>query len=80
MKNITVSVGDETYQRACVLASKKKTTVSALVKRFINGFITAESDFERLKRQEREIRESIKDFSAADRLSRDEIHDRHALR
>lgn len=80
MKNITVSVGDETYQRACVLAAKKKTTVAALVKRFINGFITAESDFERLKRQEREIRESITAFSASERLSRDEVHDRNALR
>lgn len=66
MKNITVSLGDETYQRECVLTAKKTMTVSALVKRFINGFITAESDFERLKRQEREIRESSKGFSASD--------------
>ncbi len=80
MKNITVSVGDETFQRASILAAKKKTTVAALVKRFINGFITSESDFERLKRQEREIRESIKAFSASERLSRDEVHDRNALR
>lgn len=80
MKNITVSVGNETYHQVRVLAAKRKTTVSALVKRFINGFITAESDFDRLKRQEREIRESIKAFSASDRLSRDEAHDRNALR
>ena len=80
MKNITVSVGDETYQRVRVLASKKKTTVAALVKRFLNGFASEQSDFDRLKRKEREIRESIKDFCASDRLSRDEVHDRHALR
>ena len=80
MKNITVSVGDETYERVRVLASKKKTTVAALVKRFLNGFASEESDFDRLKRKERETRESITAFSASERLSRDEVHDRNALR
>jgi len=80
MKNITVSVDDDLYHRARVLAAQKKTSVSALVKRFLAQLVGEESEFERLKRQEREIRESIKDFSASDRLSRDEIHDRNALR
>lgn len=32
--------------------------------------------FERLEREERELRAQIRDFNAADRLSRDEVHER----
>jgi predicted transcriptional regulator len=73
MKNITVSVDDETYRRARIAAAQRKTSVSALVKQFLTE-IADES--ERLKRQERAIGESITDFAAGDRLSRDEVHRR----
>jgi hypothetical protein len=36
----------------------------------------SESDFDRLKRQEREIRGRIGTFRAGDRLSRNDIHER----
>ena len=80
MKNITVSVDDELYHRAHVHAAQNKTSVSALAKLFLAGIIEEDSEFERLKRQEREIRQSIEDFSACDRLSREEVHDRNARR
>jgi len=35
MKNITVTVPDETYRRARVWAATRDTTVSALVRRFL---------------------------------------------
>lgn len=76
MKNITVSLDDETYRRARVIAAERDTSVSALVKQFLAELTSGESEFERLKREERELREQIKNFSASDRLSRDEIHDR----
>ena len=84
MKNITVSVGDDTYHRARVLAAQKRTSVSSLVKRFLASLAEEESDFDRLQREERELRASLKSrggtFSAADRLTRDQVHDRDALR
>ncbi len=35
MKTITVSVDDETYRRACIVAAGRGTTVSALVRDFL---------------------------------------------
>ena len=43
-----------------------------------------ETPFERLRRDERELRERLRSrgvrFAASERLSRDALHDRHALR
>jgi hypothetical protein len=76
MKNITVSLDDETYRRARMIAAQRDTSVSALVKGFLVSLASGETEFERLKREEQAIRESIVDFDASDRLSRDEVHDR----
>jgi hypothetical protein len=76
MKNITVSLDDETYRRARMVAAERDTSVSALVKRFLVDLASGETEFERLRRMEQAIRESIVDFDASDRLSRDEVHDR----
>ncbi|HYA18384.1 MAG TPA: DUF6364 family protein [Bryobacteraceae bacterium] len=76
MKNITVSVDDETWRRARIAAAERDTSVSALVKHYLNELAAGESETERLKRQEREIRDRIRAFRASDRLSRDEAHSR----
>jgi hypothetical protein len=76
MKNITVSVDDETYRRARVKAAEQDTSVSALVRKFLAELAGSESDIERLKREEREIRERIRVFRATDRLTRDDVHGR----
>ncbi len=76
MKNITVSVDDLTYRRARVEAARRDTSVSALVKGFLDELGSEEGQVERLKRQERELRERITAFRASDRLSRDEVHRR----
>lgn len=78
MKNITVSLDDETYRRARMIAAQRDTSVSALVRRFLLELASGESETERLKRQERELRERIVAFRASDRLSRDEVHGRGA--
>jgi plasmid stability protein len=78
MKNITVSLDDETYRKARIRAAELNTSVSAIVKRFLSELGSGESEFERLKRQERELRLRIKGFSAGDNLTRDEVHERGA--
>lgn len=78
MKNITVSVDDTTYRRARMKAAERDTSVSALVKQFLNELAQEESETERLKREEAELRASIRSFRASDRLSRDDIHGRGA--
>ena len=78
MKNITVSVDDETYRLARIKAAERDTSVSALVKTFLANLAADESEAERLKREERALRARISRFSAADRLSRDDVHARGA--
>ena len=76
MRNITVSVDDETYRRARVAAAERDTSVSALVKAYLTQLVSQETEIERLKRQEREIRSRIGTFNASDRLSREDLHGR----
>jgi len=77
VRNITVTVDDETYKRARIVAAEHDTSISALVKTYLIQLATQESEFERLKRLEQEIRDQILSFNASDRLTRDELHDRH---
>lgn len=76
MRNITVSVDENTYKRARIAAAERDTSVSALVKAYLEQLGSQETETERLKRQEREIRSRILDFSASARLSRDDVHRR----
>jgi plasmid stability protein len=80
VKNITVSLPDDVYRRARIRAAERDTSVSALVREFLTNLGTRENDFERRKRLQDEVIASIKAFSAGDRLSRDAIHDRDAVR
>lgn len=81
MRNITVSLPDDVYRRARIRAAERDTSVSALVRDFL---ITLgedeETDFERRKRLQDEVLASIRSFSASDRLGRDRVHDRDAVR
>jgi uncharacterized protein YdaU (DUF1376 family) len=78
MKNITVSLDDETYRRARMIAAQRDTSVSALVKQFLADLASGETETERLKREERALRDRITNFRASDRLSREEVHKRRA--
>lgn len=79
MKNITVSVADDVYRKARIRAAEQNTSVSALVADFLRSLADSEAEFERLEGLQREVTAEIREFSAGDRLSRDEIHQR-ALR
>jgi hypothetical protein len=78
VKNITVSIDEETYRRARIKAAEQDTSVSALVKRFLAELASGESDFDRLKREEQQLRARILAFKASDRLPREGVHRRGA--
>ena len=75
---------NEVYDRPRVRAAELRTSVSALVRRFLKQTASEETQNERLKRVEQETVDRIQarqaGFSAGNRLKRGEIHDRHALR
>jgi plasmid stability protein len=76
MKNITVSVDDETHRRARIKAAEQDTSLSALVKQYLTALAQGGGEAESLARDEKALRERIRNFSAAGRLSRAELHDR----
>ena len=75
MRNLTISLDDETYRRARTIAAQRDTSVSELVKAFLVELTSGEGKTER---EERALRERIADFDASDRLSGDDVHRRGA--
>ncbi len=77
MKNVTVSLDEQTYRNARMRAAELGTSVSALVRRFLTELGSAETDFQRRKRREAELRQRVPTgFRAADNLTRDQVHER----
>jgi plasmid stability protein len=77
MKNITVSLDEETYRKARMKAAELDTSVSALVRHFLTELGSGETEFARLKREERALRAKVpQGFSATDRVPRDSLYDR----
>lgn len=76
VKKVTISLDDAVYRRTRIKAAEAGRPLSALVREALD---TGETEFERLHRRELELREKLKGsgFRASDRLSRDELYDRH---
>ena len=87
MKNITVSVDDETYRLSRIKAAEEGTSVSALVRSYLIELTqgkTPGNRFERLRQLQDDTLESIRarggGLHTADNAARDELHERDALR
>lgn len=71
-----MSVPDDVYRAARIRAAEQGTSVSALVAAYLRALATSEAEFARLEARQREIQAQIRASRAADRLGRDELHDR----
>ena len=87
MKNITVSIDDETYRRSRMKAAEVGTSVSALVRSFLVSLVqggSQEDGFRQLMRLQDETVRAIRKRGAGlrsiDNLHREALHDRDALR
>ena len=89
MKNITVSVDDETHRIAQLRAAEMDTSVSDLVREYLRTLADerdAVSETERDRRRQlmNQVIENIAatrpNFSASDNLTREELYDRAAAR
>jgi len=76
MKNVTVSVPDDVYRQARMRAAERDTSVSALVADYLRSLSGPSPEFIRLRDLQRTITNALSDFGAADRLDRDELHER----
>ena len=80
VKNVTIAIPDDVYRRARIRAAERDTSVSAMVREFLLQIDGADADFERGQALQAEVMGRIERFRGGDRLARDEIHQRHALR
>ncbi len=86
MKNITVSVDDETYRLACERASESGKSVSDLLRNYLSELASgkdADSEFLRLQRLQDETLAAIEarggGLRSRDNLRRDELYEADAL-
>lgn len=96
MKNITVTVDDETHRLARIRAAELDTSVSALVRSYLQSLVldreleaargsqVMETEHERRRRLLDELFEDIRTtrggFKAADNVPREALHEREAIR
>lgn len=92
MRNITVSLDDETLRRCRVYAAKTGTSVEGLVREYLKGLtagrpLVTGSTPEEAEHRRRKLDEVIEDiranspgFSARENLSREELYDRARAR
>ena len=91
MRNITVSVDDETYRQARIRAAEMDTSVSALVREYLrdlnNAGPEAENQETASQRRMRKLMNVIDDisrnnpnFKMSDNVPREELYDRPAPR
>ena len=87
MKNITVSVDEDTYRLSRIKAAEYGTSVSALVRSYLVSLARGQfpdAAFDRRRRLQDETLAAIHSrgggLSMADNLSRGSLHERDALR
>jgi len=80
MKNITVSVDEALHRRARMRAAELNTSLSALVKDFLEELAGDESEAQRRRRQQNALLQRLDALgcgvTAADRLDRGALHQR----
>ena len=86
MKNITISIDEETHRLACLRAEEMDTSVADLVCQYLTGFAAdaKESERDRRRRRMREVIAKIRSNGGGlrmeDNLTREELYDRVAAR
>jgi len=76
MKNVTLSLDDTTYQRARIEAARRNTSLSALVRDYLQSLTRdAGEEGDRSKRLLAALDQS-RGFRAADRLTREAANER----
>ena len=96
MKNITVSIDEHTHRQARIRAAELGTSMSALVRNYLQSLIgepmekpvaNGQGSETPLERRRKEFKELFEDWDArgiglkmSENISRDELYDRNALR
>ncbi|MBO6637344.1 MAG: hypothetical protein JJ920_05355 [Roseitalea sp.] len=74
MKNVTISLDDDLYRRARILAAEEDTTVTAMLRAYLEEKTRQKEECERLLKLQNDTIAQIKSFSASGRLTREELY------
>jgi hypothetical protein len=80
MKNITVTVDDEIYRQARIVAAERNQTVTALVREYLQSLQPAQASHEENVRRLFEALDQSRNTRSVGRLRREELYDRRVLR
>lgn len=80
MKNVTISLDDEAYRKARVVAAQRDTSLSALVRKYLVSLAAEAAAAPDPKQAQEAVLDRIwrrhPEFTSADNLSRDAVHER----
>ncbi len=79
-RNVTLQLDDALIRKAKVIAAERDTSVSRLVAEQITELVARDSSYDRGHRRYLELTGSVHGSSDGRRFTRDELHDRDALR
>jgi hypothetical protein len=79
-QNITLSLSKRTLQKARVLAAKRGTSVSGLLTQQVEELVSRDDDYQCAKAEALAMLRSGFGFSGIEHMTREEMHDRKALR
>ena len=85
MKQLTLNLDDTIFDSAEMKARQSGTSLTSVVVNFLKQFSGGgDPEFDRLEKQEESLRQRMRArgtvFSSGDRLTRDELRGRHAVR
>ena len=75
VKNLTVTIDEDTYRLARVAATEQGVSMSGLVRDLLAGLRPRETRAEAV-RSALAAMDAVKEFAAGNRLSREELHER----
>ena len=84
MKNVTVSLDDATYRNARRRAAEADRSLSSVVREMLQSYGAQESEFDRLAREEKILRERLEkkysNLGTGGWLSREKLYDPERVR
>ena len=81
VKNVTLSIDDKTWREARIAAAEQGKSLSALVREFLQSLRPVhDTHAENVRRMFDAMDRAHPKGAAANRLSRDEVHDRRRIR
>jgi plasmid stability protein len=76
VKNVTLSIDEDTHRAARIVAAERGVSLSALVRDYLTGLRSETDPRREAVFRSLEAMDEVKRFSASNRMAREELHER----